>query len=74
MNIKYGQKIVETTYYDSKPSTIERYVSREPVNSDSEELAMFIKLQQEHKNSKRFSFERQISEKGARYVIKTWVD
>ena len=74
MNIKYGQKIVETTYYDGHPTTIERYVSREKAGSDSDELAHFIKLQQEHKASKRLVFERQITDKGVRYVIKTWVD
>jgi hypothetical protein len=72
MNIKYGQKLVETTYYDSKPTTIERYISREEVTSDSEELAMFIKLQQENKGCKHIKFERDISSKGKRYVIKTW--
>lgn len=70
--IKYGQKTVRTTYYDGRPTTTEEYTSREMVNTDSEELAQFIKLQQEHKNATHLVFERKITDKGARYVIKTW--
>lgn len=74
MNMRFGRKIVETTYYDGRPTTIERWESREKVTSDSEELAQFIKLQQDHKASKRMSFEREVTDKGTRYVVKTWVD
>ena len=71
-NIKYGREILETTFYDSKPSSKRRLEVRDTVLNDSEELAHFIKMQQEHKDCKHMTFERKITDKGVRYIVKSW--
>jgi len=74
MDIKYGEHNHKTVFYDGKPTPFDYYTIRDVVGSDQEELAHFIKLQQEHKGSRNFTFERKVTDKGTRYIIKTWME